>query len=169
MDDDQTILGLLHSLVKGQAELLEAFKTRHPPAGQEEIRQITERQEIREQRQIRQRQEIGEQRQIRERQEIGEQWQIRERQEIVEQRQIRERQEIGEQWQIRERQEIGEQWQIRERQEIGIALTSTPKRRPQRPPYGFLLTDEEEEEMRASIADLDNEDRILLDSISSCP
>ena len=36
MDDDQTILGLLHSLVKGQAELLEAFKTRHPPAGQEE-------------------------------------------------------------------------------------------------------------------------------------
>ena len=133
MDDDQTILGLLHSLVKGQAELLEAFKTRHPPAGQEESSGRSEND--------RRSESSGRS----------------------------ERQEIGEQWQIRERQEIGEQRQIRERQEIGIALTSTPKRRPQRPPYAFLLTDEEEEEMRASIADLDNEDRILLDSISSCP
>ena len=47
MDEDQSSLG---SLVKGQAELLEAFKTTlHPPAGQREIRQ----QEI-EQRKIRQ-------------------------------------------------------------------------------------------------------------------
>ena len=47
VDEDQSSLG---SLVKGQAELLEAFKTTlHPPAGQREIRQ----QEI-EQRKIRQ-------------------------------------------------------------------------------------------------------------------
>ena len=43
--------------------------------------------------------------------------------------------------------------------------TSTPRR----PPYGFLLSDNEEE-TKASVVDINNEEeRALLDSLSSCP
>ena len=37
-----------------------------------------------------------------------------------------------------------------------------------RPPYAFLLTDDDDEEMRVSIADQDDVDKAMLDYISSC-